>query len=244
MHGRHSASILLAAGISIWLRDATAAPVALLVDTDMSTDVDDVGALCAAHALQTRGEATIVAVVHDAHCPRGVGAVSSINTHFGRAAIPVGAYTGNVGSELTSAYVDPIVERFPGPIRNASEAPPALTVYRRALAAAADSSVVVASIGFATNLLALLRSPADTISPLGGRALVAAKVRRLAWMGGRYGPGASDAPEWNFGMADPQLGAITNATLAAWPPAVPIVFLGWEVGSDVHSGAGQPPEQH
>ena len=71
-----------------WVSIPSPPPVALLVDTDMSTDVDDVGALCIAHELQTRGEATIAAVVHNAHLPSGVGAVSSINAYFGRADIP------------------------------------------------------------------------------------------------------------------------------------------------------------
>ena len=44
------------------------------------------------------------------------------------------------------------------------------------------------------------------------------------------------------GAADPALGTITNATLALWPPAVRIIFLGWEVGSDVHTGSGQPTD--
>ena len=78
----------------------------------------------------------------------------------------VGAYTGEVGAAHTSSYVDEIVKRFPGqprdanhacavsmpssmsrlsgagPLRNASEAPSALSVYRSALAAAADGSAV------------------------------------------------------------------------------------------------------
>lgn len=41
------------------------APVRLIIDTDMSTDVDDVAALCMAHALADRGEVEIAAVVHN-----------------------------------------------------------------------------------------------------------------------------------------------------------------------------------
>ena len=36
----------------------------LIIDTDMSIDVDDVGMLCAAHALVDLGEARILAVLH------------------------------------------------------------------------------------------------------------------------------------------------------------------------------------
>ena len=38
---------------------------ALIIDTDLSIDVDDVGALCMAHALVDRGEASILAMVQD-----------------------------------------------------------------------------------------------------------------------------------------------------------------------------------
>ena len=68
--------------------------------------------------------------------------------------------------------------KFPSPIRNASQARAALTVYRQALAKAADNSVMISSIGFTTNLQALLASQPDAASPLNGTALVAAKVVR------------------------------------------------------------------
>ena len=60
----------LAALVSV----ATApSPVKLIIDTDMSTDCDDVGALCIAHALEQRGEAELLAVVHDTGVATGVG---------------------------------------------------------------------------------------------------------------------------------------------------------------------------
>lgn len=69
----------------------------LIIDTDMSIDVDDVGMLCAAHNLMDAGEANILAVLHDAHAVYGVGAIAAINRYFGRDGIPVGAYTGPIG---------------------------------------------------------------------------------------------------------------------------------------------------
>jgi hypothetical protein len=71
--------------------------VKLLIDTDMSVDVDDVGMLCAAHSLVERGEAEILAVVHDTGLPAGVGAISAINTWWGRSGIKIGGYHGDVG---------------------------------------------------------------------------------------------------------------------------------------------------
>lgn len=37
----------------------------LIIDTDMSTDCDDVGATCIAHAMMDRGEVELIAVVHN-----------------------------------------------------------------------------------------------------------------------------------------------------------------------------------
>eukprot|EP00966_Prymnesium_polylepis_P238622 5518467-Prymnesium_polylepis.1 len=62
----------------------------------MSIDVDDVGALCVAHALEDLGEARILAVLHNTGLDEGVGAVSVINHFYGRDHIPIGAYRGSV----------------------------------------------------------------------------------------------------------------------------------------------------
>eukprot|EP01051_Picozoa_sp_SAG22_P012503 SAG22_NODE_1306_length_4792_cov_369.145962_5_plen_306_part_00 len=231
-------------GLACMLALAAAAaakpPVPLIIDTDMSTDCDDVGALCLANALMTRGEADLIAVVHNTGLDTGVGAISAINQWYGRPHIPIGAYKGGYDKDVRGSYVDDLVRRFPsGGITNASEAPAALAVYRAALAKAADRSVWISSIGFTTNLQALLASGPDEASPLNGTALVAAKVAGLAWMGGRYpdsNPGTKGlpSPEHNFGYHG--IGPSTAAVLEGWPAAVPITFLGWEVGAPIHTG--------
>ena len=52
-----------------------------------------------------------------------------------------------------------------------------------AVPSAADGTVAIAAIGFATNLDALLRSPPDATSHLNGTELVARKVR-VTWRRG------------------------------------------------------------
>lgn len=90
--------------------------------------------------------------------------------------------------------------------------------------------MTVISIGFLTNLAALLATPPDAISPLAGPALVAAKVAELVVMGGRYPSGW----EFNFGGGDP---AATYQVVNGWPRGVPVTFSGGELGGDVFSGA-------
>ena len=68
-----------------------AAAVPLIIDTDMSFDVDDVLAVCMAHALHDVGEAKLLAVVHDSGYPQGIAAVSVLSHYYNHDAIPLGA---------------------------------------------------------------------------------------------------------------------------------------------------------
>lgn len=70
-------ALVLAAACGCGLTRAQRA-VKLIIDTDMSIDADDVGALCMAHALVDRGEAEILAVVHDTGYHLGAAAISVI----------------------------------------------------------------------------------------------------------------------------------------------------------------------
>ena len=74
------------------LHAARGAGVPLIIDTDASVDVDDVVAICMAHALMDRGEVDIKAIVHDAGIPEGIGAMSVLNHFYGRDDILLGAY--------------------------------------------------------------------------------------------------------------------------------------------------------
>ncbi|KAL1529017.1 hypothetical protein AB1Y20_010337 [Prymnesium parvum] len=240
---------------------AALAVVNVILDTDMSIDVDDVGALCVAHTLADLGELRLLAVVHNTASPRGVGAISVINRYFGRDDLPVGAYRGGVGAANGTQspwgfdrapplppwqhgpYVDDLVANFPSRIRNSSQAPSATTVMRDALEAAPDRSVTLVSVGYTTNLLNLLQSPAGS-SSLSGPQLVERKVAQLVIMAGR-----DDEREWNFAGytarasvcsgvcgAYNNLGAISNLTLSLWPAATRLVFLDFETGVHVWTG--------
>lgn len=172
-----------------------AQPVPLIFDTDMNTDPEDVSALELAHVLMTRGECNIKAVVSNSAEPSSAPCCYAINNAFGRPTIPVGAYQGSSGGVSTN-YAPALRDRFGNVGETRSAYPDAVTVYRTVLAAAADSSVVVASVGFGFNLNGLLNSPADGISSLTGAELMKQKLRRIVIMGGEFP--VSPAPEWNF----------------------------------------------
>jgi len=78
-------------------------PSNLIIDTDMGYDVDDVGAVCIAHALQDAGEANILGIVHDTGFEKGIGAVSVLNTFYGHD-IQLGAYNGVFARNATNNH--------------------------------------------------------------------------------------------------------------------------------------------
>ena len=83
-------------GLTIFTNQVSASthPVRLIVDTDAGFDVDDIGALAVANALQDNGECEIIAVGHTNGYDLGVGAVSTIMEFYGRQNITLGAYKG------------------------------------------------------------------------------------------------------------------------------------------------------
>ena len=186
----------------------------------MSFDVDDAIAVCMAHALHDLHEANLLAIVHNSGYPDGVGAAEVLNNWYHHD-VPLGAYKGSFGRDResrppgsqwrTGPYVPELIARSPVPVRRRDGVPDAVHVYRTALAAAPDRSVAIAAIGFATNLDALLQSPPDEVSPLNGTALVARKVRHVAWQGGWYASRhtrdelASRAPKDEFVRCSPPL---------------------------------------
>lgn len=54
--------------------------VSIILDTDMDTDCDDVGALAMLHALADNGEAEILGIVCDAPTVWGAPCIEAINT--------------------------------------------------------------------------------------------------------------------------------------------------------------------
>ena len=67
-----------------------------------------------------------------------------------------------------------------------NQLPEAPALYRKLLAQQPDSSVTIISVGFSTNLARLLDTPADNVSPLTGKELVAQKVKLLCTMAGCF----------------------------------------------------------
>lgn len=208
-------------------------PVPLIFDTDIGNDVDDALALGVIHALQSRGECELLAVTITKDHPLCAPFVDAVNTFYGRGDIPIGVVKD--GPTPGDSKFLPLAEqrdngelRYLHDLMSSADAPDATTVLRHALAGAEDNSVVIAQVGFSTNLARLLESGPDEISDLSGKELAAKKVRLISIMAGAFEPiDGKVHREYNVVMDIP-----AAQTLAAdWP--TPIVYSGYEIGLNI-----------
>jgi len=218
---------------------AAPAPVEVLFDSDMNTDCDDIAALAVLHALADRGEARILATAASSKNEESALCIDALNTAFGRPDLPVGVPKGP-GTKEPSKYAGQIAKRYPHRLASADAAPDAARLYAELLEKQPDQSVVLVTVGYLTNVAALLRLP-------GGPDLVRRKVRLWACMGGNFigNPPKDDLKLGNVNFTREKDGALF--AIRNWPG--PLVFCGREVcsvPSGVKIGArfGELPENH
>ena len=224
---RLGCSLFLCCGLPVLL----AAPVRLIFDTDMGNDIDDAVALAMIHALESRGEAKLVAVTITKDNRWAAPFVDVMNTFYGRGDIPIGVVRDGKTPEDGNMIRLPADRKrpdgsfvYPHHLVDGREAPEAVGLLRRTLAREKDGAVVIVQVGFSTNLARLLDAKPDDASPLDGRELVKRKVRLLSMMGGAFPDGK---PEFNIETDIPA----AKKLFAAWP--TPIVTSGYEIGSKI-----------
>ncbi len=203
----------------------------IILDTDLETDCDDVGALCVLHALDFRKETKILGVIASIHSPWPAAAVRAVNLAFGRPDIPVGSnitlpntrqYTEHRDRMKHMLYNEPIIRQWPDAAPDRFQPEEATGLYRHLLENAEDASVTICSIGLMTVLAELLRSP-------GGIELVQRKVRRMVAMAEGIWPEGNPGFNWKM---DPEA---AEYVLSVWPSELLISPIGGNVltGLDV-----------
>lgn len=196
--------------------DAPTSRPRVILETDFTFDVDDVGALAVLHALADLGEVDILAVQYNEVQSNGAAAIHVVNAWYGRPDIPIGVFQGELDDpdDEHSRYIDALAEMRPE--RTNAVPTSALDIYRRVLAVQPDGSTTIVSVGFVNNLYDLLRHE---------RELIAAKVKELVLMGGVRND------RFNFVRHD--LVEQTQTVLRDWP--TPIVIS--QEGADIQTGA-------
>ena len=206
-------------------------PIKIIFDTDMDSDVDDVGALAMLHAMMNNGEVEILAVMVSSTCPGSAACVDAINTYYGRPDIPIGVKKGN-GVNRDVGYVSKVANKFPQDIGSGTNAQNATVLYRQILAGLPDKSVKILTVGYFTNLRDLLKTSGDSISKLNGRDLINSKVTEYVCTGGEYPNDLSFQGNGNF---EPD-GKSVQYVNKHWPTVITFV-AGENYFWDVKTGA-------
>lgn len=204
---------------------------AIILDTDLDTDCDDVGAIALLHALRKAGECRLLGVVCSAPVAECAATAQVLNAWFGQPGLPVAAVrVGDAASApawqgyrehrarfLAGGHAyHAAVAACPPPRPAGVPVEEAVACYRRLLAAAAPGSLTIAAIGTLTALAQLLASGPDAHSPLTGVELVRRQVRELVSMAAGTWP--EGVEEFNWRMDLPSAAAV----LAAWPGALTV----------------------
>jgi purine nucleosidase len=208
----------------------TAQPVKLIFDTDMGNDIDDAMALSVIHALQSRGECQLLAVTISKDNPWAGRFTDAVNTFYGRPDIPIGVVRNGMAKD-DGKYNRQVLEQWlNGRPAYAYDFDPAtaseaVQLMRRTLAAQPDGSVALVMVGFSTNVIRLLDSKADAVSPLNGVELVKKKVKVLSTMAATFAaPWMGTKAEYNVQVDVPA----AKRLFREWP--VDLVVSGWELG--------------
>lgn len=212
----------------------TAIPV--ILDTDISGDVDDDADVKMAAVLHQLGMIKLLGVTVCTTMQYAPAAVDAILTYMGlpdRTAIPVGVTKDASAPSLNFTDVggahQNLYTNFPHTLGLTSTVTDALTVLRTLLAARSTNDVYILGTGMSRNFSNLLSTAADGISGLTGTALVTAKVKRLVHVAGLF-PTSTPA-DTNFSL-DPAAG---NTVATTWP--TPIWYLGEEQGQAIILGS-------
>lgn len=196
----------------------------IIFETDMTFDVDDVGALAMLNALADSGEASILAVMYNEVHVSGAVAIAAINTWYGRGDIPIGVFEGELHRPDQSKYLSmlakfPLLPKKP-PVSDAQ------LLYRNLLNTADDKTVSIASVGFLNNVAELLRREEQ---------LVRRKVKELVIMGGLVND--------SFNLVRHNLSEETQFVIENWPTPVVVSDFGGGVRTGtqlVHEPEGNP----
>ena len=205
----------------------SAQPVKIIFDSDMGPDFDDVGAIAILHALAAKGECEILATLASDGYPTIAPTLEVFNRYFKKPNIPIGVPGPDAPSfSCPNHWNDSLVVKYLPKLKTNKDYLSATEVYRKVLASQKDNSVVIVTVGFISNLEALLKSGPDKNSPLSGKELVAKKVKKLVAMAGGFPEGT----EFNVNQhAKASMYAFQN-----WP--TPILFSGFEIGVQIMTG--------
>jgi inosine-uridine nucleoside N-ribohydrolase len=208
--------------------------IKLIFETDIGNDIDDALALDMVYKYMEAGEVDLLAIMSNKNSKYSAEFTDIMATWYGHADVPIGIVKDGVDSESDAVnYARAVCEimvdgkpAFERTLTDYESLPEATALYRKILAQQPNHSVHIVSVGFSTNIVKLLDSPADEYSPLTGKELIAKKVKQLVMMAGSFGE--NPLKEYNIVKDIPAAQKI----FSTWP--TPIVVIPFEVGIKIN----------
>jgi hypothetical protein len=197
----------------------------IIFDTDITGDVDDVLALAMCHALADRGACDFLGVTISKHNPLSVSFVDAQNTFYNRPNLPIGV-TRDPNAQTRESKFLPLANspHYPHDLTSNAAAPDAVDLLHTLLSAQPDHSVTLISVGIASNLANLLKSPK-------GLQIIKQKIASLSLMAGAF----TFCNQTNYHLEANIVNGIGYMQTVAkdWPQEVPIIWSGFEIGESL-----------
>jgi inosine-uridine nucleoside N-ribohydrolase len=208
-------------------------PLKVIFETDIGNDIDDAMALDMLYKYADQKDIEILGISINKDNAYSATCIDIMNTWYGYPSIPIGIVKNGINCEGESHnYAKTVCEYkindksvFNGSIQEYNQIMESTRLYRKILSGQADSSVVIISVGFSTNIARLLDSPADEFSSLSGKELIAKKVKFLSMMAGNFN--TTPTHEYNVVKDIPS----AKKVFEQWP--TPIVTSPFEVGNSI-----------
>lgn len=202
----------------------------VILDTDIGNDIDDMLAIDMAFKYMDRGIAELLGILNNKNSEYATRFLDLVTTWYGYSSIPIGKIENGVGLNDYVDYAKNVVlmNDSLGKVYKRSRDNNFLHSHllcRKLLASQPDSSVILISVGFLTNIKRLLESAPDQFSQLNGKELVRKKVKYLSVMAGSFG--SKKRAEFNI------VNDIPSAQYVFQNCPVPIVLSPFEVGASV-----------
>lgn len=219
------------------LMDAPYAAPNLIMDNDLTFDVDGVEAVALAGAMQKAGLANVLLMNERTSEMYGGPFLNLLAKRYGLPSAKITVSYPNGSTSTASPTAKPVLDRFlPSNTETSANYPEGTAEMRKALAALPDKQFATrptryVGMGSQRQLDLLLNSPADAISSLTGAQLVRAKVESIWLMGGEYPSGSSA----NFTQDSANTVSVFNI-FKAQMPEMPVIVIPRLVGADVRSG--------
>ena len=209
-----------------------AQPTKVIFETDMGNDIDDALALDMLYKYADENKIEILAISVNKDNDYAWRYIDILNTWYGYPNIPIGMVEKGVSGNNEKNYAQATWEHqsdgepsFRGVVDEYENLPNSIQLYRKILSQQPDTSVVVISVGFSTNIARLLDTEPDEFSNLSGVDLISKKVKMLSAMAGDF----SENPIKEFNVVQDINAA--QKVFGEWP--TPIIVSPFEVGNEI-----------